>query len=84
MWSLHGPPFVGRASLASRKSLELATKYVVVLYKMHSQFVQMICTICKATGFEKKGSNHFVTPLYSYHFRVEALLKTANPWEDRI
>ena len=28
---------------------------------IHSQFVQLICTICKATGFEKKGSIHKVT-----------------------
>ena len=27
---------------------------------MHSQFVQLICTICKATGFEKKGSNPYL------------------------
>ena len=50
--SLHGPPFAGRASLVSRKGLKLVGKYIPVLhntkYKMHSQFVHLICTICKA------------------------------------
>ena len=51
LWSIlffHGPQFAGRASLASRKSKELAAKYVTVLFQMHSQFVQLICTICNA------------------------------------
>ena len=31
---------------------------------MLSQFVQLICAICNATGFEKKGSNYYGTPLF--------------------
>ena len=77
-WSLHGLPFAGRASLPSRKSLKLVAQYVMVFYQMHSQFVQLICTIGKATGFEgEKGLNNR-KHLYSYNFQVEALLKMAN------
>ena len=37
-----------------KKSLELAKKtHATVLYKIHLQFVQLICTICRATDFEK-------------------------------
>ena len=36
-----------------------ADKYITVLYQMHSQFVQLIWTICMVIGFEKKGSNHW-------------------------
>ena len=32
----HGPSFAAGASFALRKSLELAAKYVTVLYRMHS------------------------------------------------
>ena len=46
--SLQGSPFDRSASLSSRKSLKLAAKYIAVLYQMHSPFVQLICTVCKA------------------------------------
>ena len=47
------------------------------LYKMHSKCLQLICTICMATGVEQKGSNQEVTP--SYHFRLRFSCK----WQRR-
>ena len=72
--SLHGSPFAGRASLSSRRSLELATKYIKVLYTMHSPFVQLIYTIRKKTL--ANTSFYIIT-------RLKLSPKIVNPCKDR-
>ena len=60
-YSVFAQPAIGGESLACIKKKPNT-------YKMHSQIVQLICTIFKATGFEKKASNHlgFYTPLFIF------------------
>ena len=55
---LHSPPFSGWASLASRKASNWQSNMLQCYIECIHHKVYSGCTICKVTGFEKKGSNH--------------------------
>ena len=64
--SLHGPPFPGE-SIACIKRKPRTDGQI-----HYGAIVQLICTIFKATGFEKKRSNLENTSRFSSKLRIRA------------